>query len=238
MSAIPVLGAVLVACLGAVVQGSVGMGGNLVAAPLLLLIDPRFVPVPLLVATVARSSLVARRDRHSIGWDGVSLLSAGRVPGTVAAVLLLGVLPRRGFTVVFEVLIIVAVVLSIRSPVPRRSRHVLVATGMATGFMATLTSVGGGLTGLLFRDVDAQTLRGTVASAGAIGGTISLVALALLGRVHGLQLLLGVILLPSVVGVPLSSSVARRIGVRTLRPIVLGVVALSALSGLARVLLG
>jgi len=40
--------------LGVIVQGSVGFGLNVVAAPLLLLIDTRFVPVPSLITGLLR----------------------------------------------------------------------------------------------------------------------------------------------------------------------------------------
>ena len=106
-----------------------------------------------------------------------------------------------------------------------------------TGFMATLTSVGGGLTGLVYRDADAPTMRGTVAAAGAIGGLMSLAALGAVGRLSSSALLLGVVLLPSVLGVPASVAIVRRIGVRTLRPLVLVIVAVTAVSGLLRALL-
>lgn len=234
---VPTLLALAVAGLGAVIQGSIGMGGNLVAAPLLLVIEPRFVPVPLLMAAVSRSAWVARRDRSSADWHGVRRLLAGRVPGTVAAALLIGLAPRRTFTVVFEVLILGAVALSARAPTTRRTGVMLTATGLITGFMATLTSVGGGLTGLIYKDAGAPTLRGTVAAAGAIGGVMSLVALGAVGRLTPSALLLGVLLLPSILGVPASSAIVRRIGVRTLRPLVLSVVAATAVSGLLRALL-
>lgn len=212
------------------------MGGNLVAAPLLLVIDPKFVPVPLLMAAVARSSLVAWRDHSAADWAGVLRLSSGRVPGTVVAALLLGLVPGRTFAIVFEVLILCAVALSVRAPAARRTKLVLTGVGFATGFMATLTSVGGGLTGLVYRDVDAPSLRGTVAAAATIGGLMSLAALAAVGHLPETALLLGLLLLPSVFGVPASAAVVRRIGVRGLRPIVLAVVAATAVSGLVRAL--
>jgi len=212
------------------------MGGNLVAAPLLLIIDPHFVPVPLLTASVARSSLVAWRDHDATDWRGVLHLSSGRVPGTIAAALLIGLVPGRQFAIVFEILILGAVALSVRAPVTRRSPLILSVTGLVTGFMATLTSVGGGLTGLVYRDSDAPTLRGTVAAAGTIGGGMSLLALAAVGRLSDSALVLGALLMPSIFGVPASSAIVRKIGVRTLRPLVLAVVAATAVSGLVRAL--
>ena len=60
--------------LGALVQGTVGFGQSLVAAPLLLLIDTRLVPGPLTVAEVASYMGVSA---HVV----TSMLRAGAMPG-------------------------------------------------------------------------------------------------------------------------------------------------------------
>ena len=59
----------------AAVQGSLGLGMALIAAPILLLIDPRLVPGPFLVAVLVVTVLMTRREwsdvkTTSIGWAG------------------------------------------------------------------------------------------------------------------------------------------------------------------------
>ncbi len=72
--------AIAVVALGAAVQGSVGFGANLVAAPLLTLIDPSLVPVPIVVAALASRLLTGRLDRgHTrlavLALSGISALA-------------------------------------------------------------------------------------------------------------------------------------------------------------------
>ena len=47
--------------LGALIQGTIGFGLGLFAAPLLILIDPRLVPGPILVSSAVLTVLLARR---------------------------------------------------------------------------------------------------------------------------------------------------------------------------------
>ncbi|MEC9302406.1 MAG: sulfite exporter TauE/SafE family protein, partial [Acidobacteriota bacterium] len=56
---------------GSVVQGAVGFGLALVSAPVLILIDPRFIPAPLLLASLSLILLTAYRDRQGIDLSGL-----------------------------------------------------------------------------------------------------------------------------------------------------------------------
>ena len=58
-----ILAASAIITLGATVQATVGFGLGLVAAPVLLLIEPRLVPGPLMSEGVILSLLIAYRDR-------------------------------------------------------------------------------------------------------------------------------------------------------------------------------
>ncbi|HEX8936169.1 MAG TPA: hypothetical protein VF788_18710 [Pseudonocardiaceae bacterium] len=66
--------AALVVTLGTLVQGSIGYGMTLVAAPLLSLVDPTLVPVPLILLTPVHAVL---RWPGTVGMP-TGLESAGR----------------------------------------------------------------------------------------------------------------------------------------------------------------
>ena len=57
--------------LGAWVQGTIGFGVALVAAPLLVLVDPGLVPGPLLAAAVPLNLLVWYREREAVESGGL-----------------------------------------------------------------------------------------------------------------------------------------------------------------------
>ena len=77
--------ALVAVTLGSAVQASVGLGLGLIAAPVLLLLYPPFVPGPLMASAIVMVVLVAHRDRTHIDFAGLRYGLAGRVAGTLAA---------------------------------------------------------------------------------------------------------------------------------------------------------
>ena len=120
MSEFEIVAAIVVMAIGSLVQASVGFGLSLVAAPLLVLIDPLLVPAPLLAAALVLTIMVSYRDRQGIETAGTGSLMAGRVVGTVPGVLLIASLPLDRTRLVLGVLILAAVGMSL---VGFRIRH-------------------------------------------------------------------------------------------------------------------
>src|SRR3954453_15284359 len=100
--------AVGVIALSAALPGAVGFGLNLLAVPVLLVLDPSFVPGPALVSGLLLSILVAGRELGAhdrrLGWS-----LAGLLPGTALGLVVLTVVPQDELTVVLGVLVLVAV---------------------------------------------------------------------------------------------------------------------------------
>ena len=89
-----------VVLVGAAVQGAVGFGLGLIAAPILLLIDPRFIPGPLIGGGVALTALVAWRERHDIHFEGLWPGMFGRFVGVGAAAAVLTVVSAEMFDLI------------------------------------------------------------------------------------------------------------------------------------------
>ena len=87
MNEFPILPALAAASaamgVGAVLQGTIGFGSMLLAAPILVLIDPRFAPGPVLLNGLALSIVMAVRERAHIDLRGVGWILGGRIPGTL-----------------------------------------------------------------------------------------------------------------------------------------------------------
>jgi uncharacterized membrane protein YfcA len=64
--------AALIVFIGSIVQGSVGIGLGFVAVPLLALIDPGFVPGPLLLAALVLTVLISVREYQSIEFQNLT----------------------------------------------------------------------------------------------------------------------------------------------------------------------
>src|SRR5687768_8775448 len=106
--------AMLIFAAGACVQGAVGFGANLIAAPLLVLLSDRFVPGPVTVASGVLNLLVTWRSPSGHVDPTVRTAILGQVVGALAAGAVLSVLPGEALSILFSVLVLGAVGLSLR----------------------------------------------------------------------------------------------------------------------------
>jgi uncharacterized membrane protein YfcA len=118
--------AFLVMLVGAAVQGAVGFGSNLVAAPLLVLIDPQLVPGPAITASLLLNVLVLRRERAPHVWREIAVPVIGQVPGAVAGAAVLALVAKANLAIFFSILILIAVGVSISGLHPPRNRVTLI----------------------------------------------------------------------------------------------------------------
>jgi len=229
MSPISAVLAVLVTALGSALQGAVGFGLGPLGAPLLLLIDPRLVPGPLLLAALVLTLLMARREWHGVRFRDLGWSIPGRVAGTVAAVLFLGAIAPDRLAAVVGALILVAVGLSATGLRLALTPSSLLGAGAVSGFLATLTSIGGPPMGLLYQSERGDVVRGTLSAFFVVGIAFSVAGLWVAGRFGMTEIRLSILLLPGVVvGYALSGPAARLLDRGWLRPAILATSAIAA----------
>ena len=181
---------------GALVQGSVGFGLNLIAAPILALIDPTLVPGPALASAFILTILITRRERASIDARGVRWAMVGRVPGTILAAVAISSLPERGLAVFFALLVLLAVVMSTLRWHPRPTTGTLLGAGALSGFMGTATSIGGPPIALVYQREQGPIIRATLSGYFVLGSILSMAVLALIGEFGGDEILATAALVP------------------------------------------
>lgn len=164
------------------VQGAVGFGGNLLAAPIVVLIDPELVPGPLLVGAFVLTFLMTVREPESADLRELGWAYTGRVAGTVAGALALLAVPTDDLQLFFGLLILAAVALTASGIHLAINRPSLCGTGLLSGFMATTVSIGGPPMALLYQHEGGGMLRGTLSRFLTVGTTISVLTLALIGE--------------------------------------------------------
>jgi uncharacterized membrane protein YfcA len=91
---------------GAVIQGSIGFGYALLAVPAMVLLLPWAVPVTPLFLALPMTLLMSVREWRSIDLSGFALITAGRLLGTVAGVVLLVLAPKGYLSIVTGLLIL------------------------------------------------------------------------------------------------------------------------------------
>lgn len=198
MSVPVVVTALVVVTLAAVVQGSVGFGLALLAAPFLVLLEPRLVPGPLLAVTIVLTLLLSARERASMDVRAVAIAIAGRFPGVAIGAWLLTRLAPKDLGLFFGAVIVLAVGIMALGPRVRPSTGALLGAGFVSGIMGTSSSIGGPPMALLFQHEGGPRMRATLAGYFTLGALVSIGALALGGRFGRFELTAAAWLTPGV----------------------------------------
>lgn len=221
--------------LGALVQGAVGFGMNLLAAPVLALVEPDLIPGPLLVASVAFTVLVLFRDRAALDRSGARWALLGRIPGTIAGALLVASLSARGVAIAVGIAVIVAAVLNLLDLGLRPTPRTLLTAGVVSGFSGTVSSIGGPPLAIVYANDPGPVLRGTLSAIFVVGGFMSIVSLVAVGNIGADEALASLVLVPPIViGFACSARLATRLDAGRTRAAVLAVSVAGAIAVIAK----
>ena len=214
---------------GALVQGSAGIGLGAVAAPILLLIDPLFVPGPLLAAGTLLSALIGAREWRSIDRKGLSVALLGRIAGSIVAGATLSLIPLAGYNLLFGLLVLGAVLVSTAGWRVRPTARNLLTAGAASGYMGTLTAIGAPPIALVYQHGAPATIRATLAAYFLLGAAFSIAVLAAVGKFGAPQILVSLLLMPPLAaGFFVSNHIIRHMNPNRARRAVLWLAAASA----------
>lgn len=223
---------------GAAVQGCVGLGLGLVAAPVMALVDPTLVPATILLVTSVLPLLTSVRELEGVDWSGLRFSLGGRLPGVAVGSWVVVTQPPRTTAVVVAVVVLGAVVLSVTSWHARPTPRALLVAGVVSGVSGTATSIGGPPVAMLYQHASGATVRSTMGVYFLVGNVLSGTALFLAGEIGQRELLRALALLPFLLaGFWLSGPLRGRVDAGRLRAAVLGLSAAGAVVLLARTLL-
>ncbi|TDB05157.1 sulfite exporter TauE/SafE family protein [Halomonas marinisediminis] len=224
------LGCALVLALGAFVQRATGFGLAVVGAPLLLLLEPRLVPVVLVLFGFTVSLLTLRHYFHEVRFGEIGAALVGRLPGNGLGAWLLLSAPMAVLEklIAGSVLFAVAVTLfRLRLPV---NRGTLFGAGVLSGLFGTVAAIGGPPMVLLLHGLSPDRLRGTLSAFFVVTSLMTLATLGLVGRVDVWHLGMAVSFVPAVLfGTWLANRVAHRVDRRLLQGASLALCTLAAL---------
>lgn len=200
----------LAAAVGATVQGSVGLGLGLVAAPVVTLLFPSLMPGSLLVAAAVLPVFTLLREARFADWRGLRWAFGGRIAGTPLGVWVVAALPPHALGMAVGGVVLAAVgITALPGGVPR-NRPGLVAAGVFAGATGTATSIGGPPLALLYQREEGPRIRATLAVFFTIGAVFSLATLAAVGRLPLRQVTAGLLLTPFVLAGFVASGPVRR----------------------------
>jgi len=221
---------------GGAIQGTVGFGLAMIAAPIVALVQPEALPATLLLLAVPLTVGMALRERHEVDVEGLTWIVGGRVLGTAAGVGLLVAVPQRSLETLFGAVIVAAAVTASLRPARELGRRNRFFAGTVSGVMGTTTSIGGPPLAILYRDRPGAQIRSTLAVSFVAGLAISIGGLLLAHRIAGWQAVLALELVPPLgIGLLVGSRLSGLADRAWLRPAVLG---FSGVAGAAALLRG
>jgi len=216
--------------------GMFGVGGGLVLVPVLMfLFDAQRFPAEHLLhlalgtsmAAILFTSLASLREHHrhgAVNWRVVRNITPGILLGTGIGALLAASIPTSGLAVFFALFVYSVAAQILRDKRPHAARQLpgatgMTLTGMLTGCLSSLVSIGGGsivVPFLVWCNIPLRNAIGTSAAIGfpvAVGGTIGYVFIGL--NIHMLPAYsLGFVYLPALFWIALASSFTAPLGAK------------------------
>ncbi|HZP29691.1 MAG TPA: sulfite exporter TauE/SafE family protein [Acidimicrobiia bacterium] len=221
---------------GAVVQGSIGFGLNLLSAPVVAILNPHALPATLVLLALPLSTTTALRERHAIDRRPLRWMLLGALPGTAAGVAIVRVSSGNALAVVVGAIALVGVGLSIVTPPIRIDTRSAAAAGFVSQSFGTAASVGGPPVALLYQHHGGPVIRSTLGTFFAVTGLLSIAGLLVVGKIALWHVVLACALTPAMVaGFWCSRRLHGHVDRGFLRPAIL---ALSALAGAAAIVNG
>ncbi len=219
---------------GAMVQGSIGFGLNLLSAPFVAIVVPRALPATLVLVAFPLAVTLLVREHPHVHRRALPWLVLGAVPGTAAGLLIVGHVSSVDLAIVVGGITLLGVALSIVSPPVAVTPVTAFVAGLASNVFGTASSVGGPPVALLFQHHPGPAARSTLSAFFASSALLSLVGYVLTGNITVDQLRFAAELLPFMVGgFWISRHLRGQIDRGWLRPTVL---ALSAAAGTVAIL--
>jgi uncharacterized membrane protein YfcA len=188
---------VIIVYVAALFQASIGFGANVIAQPLILLIEPSLEPGSILFTNALLSCLVMARDRQAIDRAPFRRAVGGLLLGTTIGVLIIRTASPETLALVIAICILAMVgLLAVDRIVAEPTTRNVAAAAAIGGFAGTTAGIGGPPMALLYRNADGATMRGSLGGYFMFSSSVVLTGLAIAGRFGWSEALAGFALFP------------------------------------------
>ena len=229
------IGGFILIAIGGTIAGALGFGGGVVIVPFLILINPDFVPVPIVLMTPVFAGLVAFRERRWVDLSVLKWISVGFIPALAVGSFTLVAASTETLGVLISVLLLAVIGMQIARPQLKHATSTLVYGGALGGFMANTVGIPTIGLALAMSNFEGPTFRSTLNTCTTGLTIISIVVLASTDQIDGTDLVTAtVLILGSTVGFFLSGPVRHIVDRRGISQLVYAVAALGAVSLLIR----
>lgn len=155
--------AALALAAGCLIQTALGFGMAVLAAPIIVLVRPEWVPVVLTVTALSLSLMNVWHLRRGIQARAMMAPILTRIPGTLVGAWILVQLPVQALQILVALSVLVAVLVSAFGRAFEATPTRLGLAGFVSGIMGTTTSIGGPPMALVMQHGPAGTTRANLA---------------------------------------------------------------------------
>lgn len=234
LSPLTIAGALAIIMAASAIQATVGMGMALIGVPLLALVDPRFIPGPMLLAGLVQTVASAYRARHHLDSKDLGWSVAGLAAGTLVGAVILANFSGPSLPRLFGALVLTAVAISASGVRIAATRRAFLIAGGAAGVMGTMVGIHGPPIALVLQNAKPDTIRAMLSAFFTVAGAGAVVALVAVGLFGTRELVLTAILVPGVLaGFLIAPLFGRFVAGRAMR---IAILAVSAAGGVMLIL--
>jgi uncharacterized protein len=228
--------AVLVVLVGSMVQGTIGFGLNLLAAPFIALVLPEALPVTLVLVAWPAGALAALREHHALDRVALPWLLAGALPGTLIGLVIVTTTSADQIAIIVGAVTLLGVLASVVTPPIPVGATTAGLAGLLSNITGTAAAVGGPPVALLYQRHEGSIVRATLGVFFATSATLSIVGYAATGEITVDRVLLALALVPAMLaGIWASRHLHGLVDRRRLR---IAMLVMCAIAGTAAILRG
>lgn len=225
----------LIVLCGSLLHGLVGYGIGLFCAPLLFLISPTLVPAPLILISTVVTIIMMVRDGEHLQFNQVSWAMVGGFMGILLAGLTLKIASKDQFELAFGVLILLAVLISVLGFTPKVNKTTNTLAGFTSGFMGTITAVGGPPMALLYQHGDIKNIKANLTAFFLFLNIIAIITLAFIGEITLSTFTLMTLTLPGIaLGLYISTKAQNLVKPHLIRRWILGLCTVTSVIAIVR----
>lgn len=184
---------------GCAIQTAVGFGMAVIAAPLIMLLQPQWVPFVLTFTALTLSVMNAWHQRAHLQFSMVLPAAISRIPGTVVGAWFLVSISLAWLHLVVAICVLLGVLVSLINIRFEATATRMSIAGFFSGFMGTTTSIGGPPMALVLQHADPKTVRANLGFYFAYACVISMISYAITGLLTWSVMLTCVSFFPSAV---------------------------------------
>lgn len=219
----------------ATLSGALGFGGGVVAVPFLVLINPEFVPVPLLLQAVFFTSAVTWRERRAIDFPALKWATIGLLPGVALGTWTLTSVNKDVLGLLIGLFLLIAISLQATGSRVNQNQMTLSLGGAIGGFTGITAAIPLVPLALVMSRYQGPKFRSTLNGWGMTMTIVSVIALASANEIDRSDLAVATVLASAAIaGIVLSGPLRNVVDRRGVAQAVYAVGALGASALLVR----